>query len=334
MLAVASLGGRRLRALGAMAYYRGMMRPIHIPSLSIFLGLTRIKGIGFKTMRDLGGPWGVAERHAEGALIPLVASLTGIPPGELGPLLLKLGSELRRSLKDHRVEIISQRDELYPAAFRSMSDDSQPQWLFCRGDLTLLSKPGVAVVGTREPTVEGDFLTKYATYAVQELGLSLVSGLALGVDGTAHETALRAGIPNVSVLGTGILRPYPARNLWMADAIVESGGLIISEYFPDAGPAGDQFVWRNRLQAALGSCVVAPQWKKSSGTAHTIRFAKSYGRPTINLVPNGLTPPHDHGQADHSFEVPRQHSQLMQCMFQAVDIWTQQRPVTQTSLFG
>lgn len=311
-----------------------MTQPVHIPSLTAFLGLTQVKGIGFKTMRDLGGPWGVARLHAAKELVPFIASLTGLQPSELRLMLLRQGMQLRRSLKAKRIVVITQEDDLYPLAFRSLPAEMQPQWLFCRGDLSLFQRPGVAVVGTREPSTEGEFLTRYAAYAARETGLPLVSGLALGVDGIAHETALQAGIPNISVLGTGILRPYPARNSWMADAIVDSGGLLVSEYFPEAGPVGEQFVWRNRLQAGLASCVVATQWMKSSGTAHTIRFAKSFRRPSVNLVPNGLTLPVDHGQADHCFEVPRQHAAFMDCIVGAANRWPHEVLPTQHSLFG
>lgn len=308
--------------------------PLQIPALSVFLGLTQVKGIGFKTMRDLGGPWGVARMHADELLVPCVSALTGVKQQDLRLSLERKGDAVLQELHSKGVAIITQEDPLYPLAFRSLPADMQPLWLFCRGNLALLQGPSVAVVGTRAPTTEGEFLTRYAAYAIRQLGLPLVSGLALGVDGIAHETALQAGLANISVLGTGILRPYPARNLWMADAIVDSGGLLISEYFPDAGPAGDQFVWRNRLQAGLSSCIVATQWKKSSGTAHTIRFAKAFDRPSINIVPNGLTLPIDHGVADHRFLVPEEHARFMECIYKSSLRWPHVQPSTQPSLFG
>ncbi len=280
-----------------------------------------MKGIGFKTMREWGGPLGVADMQAEGSLLPLVASTTGMETGAIKRQAMVKGVATHRRLRESAVHLITQADERYPRTFRNLPLDSQPLWLFCRGDLSLLQRPSVAVVGTRDPSIEGIFLTQYAARAVQEMHSPLVSGLALGVDAIAHETALSASVPNISILGTGILRPYPARNSWMADAIVASGGLLISEYFPDAEPAAEQFVWRNRLQAALASCVIATQWKKSSGTAHTIRYAKSFGRQTINLVPNGMSISPEHGVAQTCFEVPRQHTDFVQCMSDALSQW-------------
>lgn len=290
-------------------------------SSTLFLGLTRVRGVGFKTMRELGGPAGVAAREADGTLLTTLASATGTEPATLKRFAMVEGIALRKRLREAGVELITQADYRYPIAFRQMNPEVQPLWLFCRGDLSLLQRPSIAVVGTRDPSTEGAFLTQYAARTVQEFGVPLVSGLALGVDAIAHEAAISSGVPNVSVLGTGILRPYPARNAWMADAIVESGGVLLSEYFPEAEPAGDQFVWRNRLQAALAACVVATQWKRSSGTAHTVRFAKSFGRPTINLVPNGMTVSSDHGVAEHLFTVPREHSSFVACMESALNHW-------------
>lgn len=311
-----------------------MTGSIQLSALWSFLGLTKVKGIGFKTMKDLGGPVGVAERQDAGQLLPLVSSLTGIDENSLRDFVRQEGRRLFRMMRQHRISLVTQRDDTYPLPFRLLPEEMQPQWLFYRGNADLVQRPSIAVVGTRDPSKEGEFLTKYATYAVREFGLPVVSGLALGVDGIAHETALNAAIPNISILGTGILRPYPARNGWLAEAIADSGGLLISEYFPEADPAADQFVWRNRLQAALAACVIATQWNKSSGTAHTIRFAKDFGRPSINLVPNGLIQPPEHGKADHLFEVPGQHARLMDCIDKSLRNWPYGTLNQQPSLFG
>lgn len=286
----------------------------------------------------------MAAKQADGTLLSAISAATGTAVPVLKRQAMRDGVALRKRLRQSGVELITQADDRYPIAFRHLNPEIQPLWLFCRGNLSLLQKPSVAVVGTRDPTPEGVFLTQYAARAVEELDVPLVSGLALGVDAIAHETALASGVPNISILGTGILRPYPARNSWMADAIVDAGGLLMSEYFPDAEPAGDQFVWRNRLQAALAACVVATQWKKSSGTAHTIRFAKSFGKPTINLVPNGMSISGDHGVSEHCFTVPRQHAEFEQCMGNALCHWPEpmkrvspeSKPqiAEQTSLFG
>lgn len=321
-----------------------MTSPVHTRYLTLFLGLTQMKGVGFKTMREWGGPSGIASMEADGTLLQALSAATGLEPAVIKRRAMIKGIALRRSLRSAGVELLTQADERYPRAFQFLSPDIQPIWLFCRGNVSLLQRPSVAVVGTRDPSTEGIFLTQYAARAVQELGVPLVSGLALGVDAIAHETALAAGVPNVSILGTGILRPYPARNSWMADAIVDAGGLLVSEYFPDAEPAADQFVWRNRLQAALASCVVATQWKKSSGTAHTVRFAKSFGKATVNLVPNGMTISGDHGISEHCFEVPKQHCDFRACMAKSLECWpepvkanartAEPQQVEQTSLFG
>jgi predicted Rossmann fold nucleotide-binding protein DprA/Smf involved in DNA uptake len=157
--------------------------------------------------------------------------------------------------------------------------------------------------------------------------------LAKGIDAIAHEWAIHSGTPNISVLATGILRTYPAKHADLAGKIVDHGGVLISEYLPDASPTSENFVWRNRLQAALSACVVAPEWRKSSGTAHTIRFARAFGRPTINLVAQGVAVPSDHGEASLTFNVPSEHAAFRQALISAFSRAIE-RPAKQAVLFG
>ena len=138
-----------------------------------------------------------------------------------------------------------------------------------------------------------------------------ISGLAKGIDTIAHEWSLRVGLPTISILGTGILVPYPARNTGLAEIIISEGGLIISEYLPYQGPTAENFVWRNRLQACLSECVIATEWKATSGTAHTVRFANELGRKSISLELNGAKHDANLGRAMHHFSLPAEHSDLI-----------------------
>ena len=123
-----------------------------------------------------------------------------------------------------------------------------------------------------------------------------MSGLAYGVDRLVHEWCLNISLPTISVLGTGILTPYPAKHAPLSDAIVEAGGVVLTEYLPTQGPSGQQFVWRNRLQAALGRATIPVEWKKKSGTAHTVRFSRKLARPVIGLALDGIRHDPDAGE--------------------------------------
>lgn len=307
--------------------------PTYSHASRIFLGLSDVRGIGFKVLRDFGGVEGVEACLETFELWSHFASVLDRPEAELRDEVLSKGDALASTLEERNIHLVVGGDRAYPRAFKELDKDMRPSWFFACGDLNLLDKPAIAVVGTRDPSEVGAFLARYAVSTAAELRTPVVSGLAKGIDGIAHEWALESGTPNISVMATGILRTYPARHADLAGKIVDHGGVLISEYLPDASPTSEAFVWRNRLQAALSACVIAPEWKRSSGTAHTIRFARSFGRPTINLVAEGIAPSPDHGEASLSFTVPREHANLRNALV-AARLQALEQHAKQAELFG
>lgn len=300
----------------------------------LFLGLSHIRGVGFKTLRDAGGIDAIGDRVSQVGVRDFLQELTGSEqPTNIQDKVFVMGEVVARKLHAWDVDLLRIGDPLYPSRFLDLPPSSRPLWIFCRGQLELLERASVAVVGTRDPSEIGDFLARYAVTSLAELNAPVVSGLAKGIDATAHEWAIKIGLPTISVLGTGIFKTYPSRNAELADLILDDGGLLISEYLPDAGPTKESFVWRNRLQAALASCVIAPEWKRSSGTAHTIRFAKGMKRETINLRLDGLGMPEDHGEADIIFDVPSRHAAFRQLVLDALNQASGRR-VEQTDMFS
>ncbi len=284
-----------------------------------FLGLGRFHGVGFQTLVRLGGRDGIRNLIAtkdvsafDALLADAGARFSARSEGfqtwdELRRQLWSFGLEVAGSLVDRGVRLIFEGDPDYPDAFHEMPPGLRPLWVFVRGNHHLLTQPSVAVVGTREPTEEGEFLAKFAVSCARELGAPVVSGLAKGIDRVVHEWCLRLSLPTISVLGTGILKTYPAKHFSLGEAIVERGGALVSEYLPDQGPTSETFVWRNRLQAALSKVVVPAEWSRKSGTAHTVRFARSLSRPVFGLTMFGVDPKADAGDADITFQVPKDH---------------------------
>jgi len=160
---------------------------------------------------------------------------------------------------------------------------NSPGWLFVEGNLAVLARPLVAVVGTRTPSSSGRFLTECVCRILADTDIGTVSGLAAGIDEMVHQLSVSLGLPTVAVLGTGILRDYPAHSRPMRDAIVRHGGCVLSEYLPEEGPGKESFVWRNRLQAGLASVVIPTEWQIASGTAHTVNFALKAGKPVVGV---------------------------------------------------
>lgn len=298
--------------------------PVFDDKAILFLGLSRLKGIGFRTLRDAGGVDAVAQLVLDGGKDVIDSMTKGASKDQGLEEIYALGRSAAEVLQDEDIYLVRAGEGRFPAQFDDLEPSVRPLWFFYRGNYELLSTEAVAVVGTRSPSDEGAFLTRYAVAAAEEVGVTVVSGLAKGVDEIAHEWSLVCGVPTISVLGTGLLRAYPAKNADLAKKIVDSGGLLISEYLPDAHPTSEGFVWRNRLQAALAKCVIAPEWKKHSGTAHTVRFARRFNRTTINLVLNGCSLSSEHGAADETYEVPRQHSVFLDVL-RKVDRYTEER---------
>lgn len=182
-------------------------------------------------------------------------------------------------------QIISYQDERYSKLLREIFDP--PILLWVKGKPELLSSQGVAVVGTRRAT---DYGKRQATYFSKELvgkGLTVVSGLAYGVDAVAHKTALEAGGKTIAVLGSGIDNIYPAKHMALARQIEESGGAVISEFPPETNPDAGNFPVRNRIVSGLtlGTLVIESGLK--GGSMITARSALDQNREVF-AIPHSL----------------------------------------------
>lgn len=177
------------------------------------------------------------------------------------------------------LSIIHYGSPLYPEKLKELSNP--PFWLFAQGNVSLLSKKCVGVVGTREPSKLGEFLTQSVISNFIELDYAIVSGLAYGIDQIAHESALMFDLPTIAVLGTGIYSNYPKNSEIIRNNIVSKGGLIITEYLPDQKPSKENFVRRNRIQAAISDILIPVEWSIKSGTAHTVKNAAELKRKIL-----------------------------------------------------
>ncbi len=151
-----------------------------------------------------------------------------------------------------------------------------PGVLFLRGRGGILKTPGVAVVGSRKATTRGREVARRIGVAVARSGTPVVSGLAFGVDAAAHRGALEAPGPTVAVMGRGADRSYPRAHVALFKRILEEG-LVVSEFPPGTPPAPHHFPRRNRIIAALSSCVVVVEAGPRSGALHTVEHALDLG---------------------------------------------------------
>lgn len=188
-------------------------------------------------------------------------------------------------------------DPLYPPALLDIEDP--PLLLYCMGRLDLALDPSrsVAVVGSRNPTPQGELNARQFSLALAQHGLTIVSGLARGVDGAAHAAALQAtggtGLRTVAVVGTGLDRVYPRSHLRLAHEIAQAG-LLVSEYALGTPPLAHHFPQRNRLIAGLSCATLVVEAALESGSLITAREAALQGK-AVFAIPGSIHSPQARG---------------------------------------
>jgi DNA protecting protein DprA len=186
-------------------------------------------------------------------------------------------------LKSEGIEVVHFDQEKFPESLRQIP--KPPKWLFVQGNLSILDRPAIAIVGTRHPSKDGMFLADYVGLSLQYFGSNIVtvSGLAIGIDQIIHQNSIRLKIPTIAFLGTGILEDYPANSRKLRKEICNKGGAVVSEYLPSQSYSAENFVHRNRLQAGIADIIIPVEWKAKGGTAHTVRFAKEANKKIVCL---------------------------------------------------
>jgi len=233
------------------------------------------------------------------------AALASVP--DLGPATLRsllateapsvawsrsaLPGDVARIWQQHEeagVDVCLATDAAYPE--RLHGDPEAPAVLFSRGDISALNRyPTVAIVGTRSPTRYGIGVAAHFAAELAAMGISVVSGLALGIDGAAHEGACAAGAPPVAVVAGGLSHPYPRQNarLWER---VASLGVVLSESPVGIPTEKWRFPVRNRLLAALSDVVVVVESHHHGGALYTVHAAGDRGIP-VGAVPGSIRSP-------------------------------------------
>jgi len=174
------------------------------------------------------------------------------------------------------INMVSWHSPLYPPLLREIYDP--PALLFFRGKLPNPESPLAAIVGTRKPSPDSSAQAFDIAKGLGRGGISVVSGLAIGIDSFAHRGNLEGGAPTVAVLGSGVDEIYPSSNRNLALRILETGGVLLSEYPPGTGPRKWTFPARNRIISGLSRGVLIAEAPQKSGALITARFALEHNR--------------------------------------------------------
>src|ERR1022692_2597713 len=249
-------------------------------ALTPAMGPTRIA----KAMARLGA----AERVFEASLTELESA--GLPAQAAqfvfeGRAFIAAEDEAKR-VSEAGGFFLTREDEAYPERLLEIYDPPAVLWI--RGDATVLARPGIAVVGTRQPSPYGLGMAEMLSRDLANRRLTILSGMARGVDSAGHKGALDAGGKTVAVWGTGIDVVYPKENKKLAERIVESGGAIVSEFPLGTFPAPQNFPLRNRILSGMSVGVLVVEGGEYSGTRITARCAMEQNREVF-AVPGNVT---------------------------------------------
>lgn len=259
--------------------------------LAAWVRLEQTHGVGPETARKLLSAFGLPENIFTASF----SSLTQIVSERVAQALLAPLSDDTNALIDKTIAWASQpgnhvatlADTHYPKALLDIADP--PLVLYAKGRLELLSSAAIAVVGSRNATAQGISNAEKFSEALSQAGITVVSGLALGIDTAAHQGGLRGTGSTVAVIGTGADIVYPARNRNLAHQIAELG-CIVSEY-PLGMPAiAHNFPRRNRIISGLARGVLVVEAAAQSGSLITARLAAEQGRDVF-AIPGSIHSP-------------------------------------------
>ncbi len=252
-----------------------------------------VKGIGSVRLRTLLDSFG----DAQGAW---TASPQALRQAGLSSRLIQKLERLRadvcldtvwENLQAQGIQVLTWEDEDYPTRLRDV--DNAPPVLYLRGEICSDDDWAVAIVGTRRATSYGRQVAEKIAREMAHHGVTVVSGMARGIDGVAHRAALDAGGRTIAVLGCGVDRVYPPEHRRLAEDI-RSQGALVSDYAPGTPPEGRNFPPRNRIIAGLSLATVVVEAGKRSGALITSDFALEQGRE-IFAVPGNVIAPQSRG---------------------------------------
>jgi len=258
-----------------------------------WVGFNLIKGIGAVRMQGLVAYFGDLESAWN-------ADDASLGEAGLGSKLIERVNMARESVSLDRVwekieaqgiHILTWSDDAYPSRLKEI--DQPPPVLYIRGEYLPDDLFAVAIVGTRKVTPYGRQVTEEIAAYLAANGMTVVSGLARGVDAVAHQAALRAGGRTIGILGSGVDKIYPPEHRGLADQMMERGA-IISDYAVGTPPDASNFPPRNRIISGLSLAVVVIEAAETSGALITAEFAAEQGREVF-AVPGSILAPQSKG---------------------------------------
>lgn len=249
------------------------------------LQLSALPGVGLRGLCGLVSTFGSARVALEDPRARF-AALTNNRAASArdAPLIEAATRDGLRRAADAGMVLCTWSDPRYPPMLHQLADP--PPVLFLRGRVELLARPGVTIVGSRKATARGREIARSLGAALAHSGITVVSGMALGIDGAAHSGAVEGGGGTIAVLGCGADRAYPASNRRLFRDILRDG-LVVSEFLPGTPALPHHFPRRNRILAGLSHTIVVVEAARKSGSLITVEHALDLGLE-VTAVPGPI----------------------------------------------
>ena len=285
--------------------------------LAAWLRLEQAPGLGFMTAHRLLSAFGSPEAVFDAE----PAQLQGMVGDKLARTLLAPPSPATLALIDKTLawaaldgnHLLTLADDAYPRLLLEIPDP--PLLLYVKGRIALLNQPSLAIVGSRNASAQGITHARQFAQILSAAGLTIVSGLALGIDTAAHDGALLDGGPTVAVIGTGADIVYPSRNHALAHRIAQHG-CIVSEYALGTPALARNFPRRNRIISGLAGGTLVVEAEAQSGSLITARLAAEQGRD-VYAIPGSIQSPLARG----CHELIRQGARLVETAHDILNDW-------------
>jgi DNA processing protein len=260
---------------------------------AFYVGFNHVKGVGAVRLKalieffgDLTMAWNAPADALRAAGLPQKVVEQALKTRqELDP------EKLLEKIEKKGIQVLTWEDAIYPRRLKEI--DQPPPVLYVRGEIKLEDEWSTAVVGTRRVTVYGRQVTEELASYLAHNGVTVVSGLARGVDGLAHDAAIKAGGRTLAVLGCGVDIIYPPEHRKLAEQVMANGALL-SDYAPGTPPDGVNFPPRNRIISGLSAATVVVEAGETSGALITAKFAVDQGRDVF-AIPGGIHAPQSIG---------------------------------------
>lgn len=299
------------------------MNPLISAATLKLLSLSMLKGVGPAALKKVSVIAGFEDMEVEelGSIVSQVGRALDLNAKSNWPVAQDAAYKQVAAAELHGARILSPLDPDYPCLLAQTKDD--PFLLYVKGSMAKDPLKSVAIIGTREPTTTGVVIAQRVARTFTEQGWSIVSGLALGCDAIAHQATLDVGGHTVAVLAHGLQMISPSRHKGLAQAILDAGGALVSEYPFGQAVQAQQFVKRDRTQAGMAQGVVMIQSDVKGGSLHASRAALDYERwlavpyPTTKDRQNGE--PKVQGNLVIVDGTMQERASLLRCQVSALD---------------